>query len=245
MENWHKPFEILRRKWQIVPSGNDLRQSSTELLRESDTNLLAHWERAKAFDTEGEGFGVRGWYHNLYRAFMPGKKVLDIGCGMAISTLCFAEMGAVLTFVDIVAENVQLVERLCKLKGITAQFMYMENVDSLRTLDKDYDVVTAIGSLINAPLEVVKSEVDELKCHLKAGGRWLHLAYPKSRWLRDGSPPPKKWAEMTDGPGTPWMEWHDKEKLQFLFEPSQIRFLFDCKWHNQDFNWFDIELLAH
>jgi SAM-dependent methyltransferase len=111
-----------------------------------------------------------------------GKKVLDIGCGMGISTIAFAEMGADLTFVDIIEDNVRLVQRLCALKGINAKFLYMENIESLAALDHNYDVVTAIGSLINAPLAVTKVEVDAIKMHLKPGGRWLQpLSEP--RWL--------------------------------------------------------------
>ncbi|SDR05234.1 Methyltransferase domain-containing protein [Rhizobiales bacterium GAS113] len=239
---WEHPFEMLRKKWKTIPSGNDLRAESASRLQLTDTEVLEKWRRAHAHDTVDEGFGIRGWYHEIYRTFMRGKKVLDIGCGMALSTIPFAEMGADLTFVDIVADNVRLVERLCKLKGIKANFLHMEDLESLASLPRDYDVVTAVGSLINAPLAVTKREIDVIKLHLRPGGRWLHFAYPRSRWEREGSVEFSKWGEMTDGPGTPWMEFHDREKMEWLFSPSKIRILFECEWHNNDFNWFDIEL---
>jgi len=240
---WENPFEKLRKKWGTIPSGNDLRQDSTYLLTLSDAEVLAQWERALAHDTQGTGFGLRGWYHELYRAFMSGKKVLDIGCGMGISSIPFAEMGASLTFVDIVEDNVRLVERLCVIKGIKAKFLYMRDLQDLDVLDVDYDVVTALGSLINAPLAFIKVEVSSLKRHLRPGGRWLHFGYPKSRWEREGLVEFSKWGEMTDGPGTPWMEYHDRAKMHWLFRDSQIRILFECEWHNCDFNWFDIEMV--
>ncbi|SEC68059.1 Methyltransferase domain-containing protein [Rhizobiales bacterium GAS188] len=242
---WENPFDVLRQKWGMIPSGNDLRAESAARLKQTDDEVLETWQRAHAHDTRDAGFGIRGWYHEMYRSFMPGKKVLDIGCGMAISTIAFAEMGAELTFVDIIADNVRLVERLCRLKGIKAKFLYLESLESLASLPRDYDVVTAIGSLINAPLAVTKREVEAIKLHLRPGGRWLHFAYPQSRWEREGSVEFSKWGEMTDGPGTPWMEFHDRTKLEWLFGPSKIRILFDCEWHNNDFNWFDIELLSH
>jgi cyclopropane fatty-acyl-phospholipid synthase-like methyltransferase len=205
--------------------------------------VLAHWERARKHDTQGTGFGIRGWYHELYRLFMSGKRVLDIGCGMGISSISFAEMGAGLTFVDIVEDNVRLVERLCAIKGIKAQFLYMKELSDLDLLDRDYDAVTAIGSLINAPLALMRLEVSSLKRHLRPGGRWLHFALPKSRWEREGSVDFGRWGEMTDGPGTPWMEYHDRTKVNWLFGDSQIRILFECEWHNSDFQWFDIEVV--
>jgi len=238
---WEDPLAVLRTKWGEIPAG-DRRQSSGQLLRLSDRDLLTEWERARDVDTQDLGFDVHGWYHELYRPVMPGKRVLDVGCGMALSTLTFAEMGARLTFIDIIPENIELVRRLCKIKQIDADFL---TIDSLKDFDQlpEFDVVAAIGSLINAPLAITRLEVDRLKMHLRPGGRWLHLAYPKSRWEQEGRIEFAKWGEHTDGPGTPWMEYHDRSKMTWLFEPSVIRILFECEWHDRAFNWFDIELV--
>ena len=70
-----------------------------------------------------------------------------------------------------------------------------------------------MGSLHNAPESVMKPELQELVRHLKAGGRWLQLAYPVARWEREGSPPFDVWGQMTDGLGTPWCEPYDVPKL--------------------------------
>jgi SAM-dependent methyltransferase len=240
---WDDPLVLLRRKWGEIPAG-DRRQSGEQLLGLSDAEILAEWERARANDTTGTGFGVRGWYHELYRSMMPGKQVLDIGCGMAISTLSFAEMGAHVTFTDIIPANVELVRRLCRIKGISAESLTIERFEDLDLLPS-FDIIAAIGSLINAPLAVTRAEIDRLKMHLRRGGRWLHFAYPKSRWEQEGSVDFANWGEKTDGPGTPWMEYHDRDKMLWLFEPSEIRILFECEWHDRDFNWFDIELVRH
>lgn len=240
---WKDPIAVLRKKWGEIPAG-DRRQSSAQLLQLTDQEIVAEWERARNNDVQGLGFGVRGWYHEVYRTLMPGKKVLDIGCGMALSTLSFAEMGAYVTFVDIIPDNVELVRRLCRIKGIAADFLVIERFEDLDQLPT-FDIVAAIGSLINAPLAVTRAEVGQLKMHLRPGGRWLHLAYPKSRWEQEGRLPGSQWSEQTDGPGTPWMEYHDRDRMRWLFEPSELRILFECEWHNHAFNWFDIELLRH
>ena len=241
---WDDPLALLRRKWGEIPSGNDLRQSSTDLLQQDDASILSHFERSRRNDTEAVGWGIRGWYHDMYRPLVLGRSVLDVGCGMGISTITFAEMGAKVTFTDIVPQNVELVRRICRIKGIAAEFLWIERLEDFDRLPDDFEVVTAIGSLINAPLAVVRGEIGCIKQHLRPGGRWLHFAYPKARWVREGSLPYAQWGEHTDGPGTPWMEYHDRAKIEWLFAPSEIRILFDCEWHNNDFNWFDLEIVT-
>jgi len=68
----------------------------------------------------------------------------------------------------------------------------------------------------------------------------LQLAYPKSRWIRDGSPSFDKWGPMVDGPGTPWEEWYDVPKLLSMFEPAKFDVVLYQEFHNSDFNWFDL-----
>ena len=242
---WDDPLTVLRRKWGEIPSGNDIRQTSAGLLLQDDAAIIAHFERARRHDTEGTGWGIRGWYHDMYRPLMAGRTLLDIGCGMGISTITFAEMGARVTFTDIVPDNIELVRRICRIKGVAAEFLWIERFEDIDRLPGDFDIVTALGSLINAPLAVTRDEITRFKQHLRSGGRWLHFAYPKARWVREGSLPYARWGELTDGAGTPWMEYHDRAKMEWLFAPSEIRILFDCEWHNSDFNWFDLELVLH
>src|SRR6266478_4959515 len=119
-------------------------------------------------------------------------------------------------------------------------FVPFEDLSSLRPLDADYDVIMAMGSLHHAPAKVMKPEYQELLRHLKIGGRWLQLAYPRSRWIREGRSPFSKWGEMTDGAGTPWCEWYDLPKLLSMFEPAKFEVVLYQEFHNSDFNWFDL-----
>jgi 2-polyprenyl-3-methyl-5-hydroxy-6-metoxy-1,4-benzoquinol methylase len=240
---WNEPLPVLRRKWGEIPSGNDKRLSSAELLKKDDRTILEEFERALRHDEEGTGWGHRGWYHDLYRPLMPGRKLLDIGCGMGLSTIPYAQMGAHVTFTDIIAENVELVRRIASLKGIKADFFWIENFEDYDRLPGGFDIVTALGSLINAPLAITRDEIGRIVKHLRPGGRWLHFAYPKARWIRDGSLPYPEWGQLTDGAGTPWVEYHDRGKIEWLFAGSEIRILFNCEWHDSDFNWFDIEVV--
>jgi SAM-dependent methyltransferase len=233
-------FDILRRKWSEVPATEIDRAHSTDLLRLSDEELLGRWDHFHTASVTGHAFTAHGWYELMYREIFRGKKIVDFGCGLGITTIPFAQNGAEVTFVDLVPTNLEVVRRLCRLKGIAnASFCYMEDLGSLAQLPADYDAIYCCGSLINAPLEVTRLEAQALLPHLKIGGRWIELAYPKSRWERDGEMPFDRWGEKTDG-GAPWMEWHDLAKIRGYLAPAQFDVVLEWEFHNGEFNWFDL-----
>jgi SAM-dependent methyltransferase len=241
--DWQQePFEILRRRWNSVPAGLTSRLKTDEMASISDEELLECWQHAVDEAISGpRGFPVRGWYHELYRPAMRGQKVLDVGCGLGLDGISFARMGAAVTFVDILDANVELVRRICDLMGIgSARFHVLDDLTSLDALDDDYDLMWCQGSLINAPADVIQREIQALLEHLPVGGRWIELAYPESRWVRDGRPSFETWGEKTDGPGTPWMEWYDLAKLQAAFAPATFDTILHFEFDQQNFNWFDL-----
>jgi 2-polyprenyl-3-methyl-5-hydroxy-6-metoxy-1,4-benzoquinol methylase len=241
VEEWQRPFETLRKKWVEVPTTRSGRMKTSDLLRLSDADLRREWEDARADITRGSQFAHRGWYHALYSEMVAGKKILDIGSGFAIDSITFAQAGAHLTFVDIAGSNLEVVKRLCDILNIRgSQFLLLDGPHSLHGLDTDYDIILAMGSLHHAPIPVIKPEVDELRRHLKIGGRWVQLAYPKTRWLRERCPRFSAWGEMTDGPGTPWAEWYDLDKLLRLHSPGLFDVVLCLEFHQSDFIWFDL-----
>ncbi len=234
-------LEALRLKWQTVPAAADGRVSTADLASMTDAQVVRFWEEQVRQGTAGENFAVRGWYHDLYRDSLRGKRVLDVGAGMGIDGLTFAQHGAEMTLLDIVPANVAHTKRLSRLLGLrnVASFL-MEDLDSLNALRRDYDVIWCQGSLINAPFDFVRAEVQALLEHLPVGGRWIELAYPKQRWEREGRLPFEKWGEKTDGEGTPWVEWYDLEKLQAALAPARFDVVLHFNFHGDDFNWFDL-----
>jgi len=238
--NLRKSFDFLRRKWCEVPYTQYDRRMSAEILTLSDDEILQTWETCYRQSSTGAAFSVRGWYQTLYRDVFRGKKVLDVGCGLAPDTVYYAEHGANVTFLDIVDTNVEFVKRVCQLKGLTnVSFCHMEDLDSLKVLGNDFDFIYCCGSFINAPLELARMEAQALLPHLKIGGRWITLAYPKTRWVREGCMPEVEWGKVTDG-GAPWMEWHDLAKLDYMLMPAQFDVILNINFHNDDFNWFDL-----
>lgn len=234
------PFSTLRRKWEEVPAG-PRRYRTSELLKMSDQVLMALWTTLREEATTGPSFAVRGWYHALYRDIFRGRRVLDVGCGLGLDTITYAESGAEVTFLDIVPENLEVVRRLCDaLKVPAGGFILLEKMEDLDLLPGPFDAVYAQGSLINVPFNQVRNEAQRLLRHLPVGGRWVELAYPKERWERDGKPAYSDWGPITDGPGTPWVEWYDLRKVSAILSPARFETILALNFHNDDFNWFDL-----
>lgn len=235
-DNW---FHILRNKWETVPGDISQRLSTRDLLSLTNEELLDRWRKMQVADTTGEGFKVRGWFHKLYQDVFRDKRVLEIGQGLGIDALTFAQSTCEYTCADIVESNLEVVARLAGAMSLNVKTHYIDTLDSLKTLG-EYDVIYACGSLHNAPFDFMKKEAALLTPHLASGGRWVQLAYPRERWIRENAPPFEKWGQRTDGEGTPYCEWYDLDKLLSLLAPAEFDVIMSFNFHNNDFNWFDL-----
>jgi SAM-dependent methyltransferase len=236
------PFAVLRGKWSTVPFGLSGRIGTEALLALDDNGLLEAWERAWAENCSGtRGFEARGWYHALYADWVRSRKIIDIGSGLAFDSIYFATLGARVTFVDLSETNIQVLRRICALKGLSqCRFLVIRQAEDLEALESDYDAVFGFGSLHHAPESVIKPELAALVRRLKPEGRLIQHAYPKSRWERDGSPPFHEWGVITDGEGTPWAEWYDAAKLQEMLQPARFDLVFTCDYRDGEMNCIDL-----
>ena len=229
----------LRDKWSEVPAGN-ARVRTMDLYRLSNKDLLDFWFKARQEATTGQSFSVRGWYHYLYTRDFKNKKMMDVGSGIGIDGITFAQNSVDVTFVDILESNIELLKRLCGLLNLkNVNFHYIDKFESLEVLPKNYDIIWCQGSMINLPFELAALETSELLKHLPVGSRWIELAYPKERWINEGQLPLDKWGEKTDG-GAPWIEWYDIDKLLQRLRPAEFSVILSFNFHNNDFNWFDL-----
>ncbi len=233
-----KWFEKLREKWVNIPAGITTRRNSKELLQLDDRELITLWS-----DIQREcinEISVRGWYYILYGDILKNKNVLDVGSGLGIDAFTFAKMGVKITCLDIVEANIKLLKRITSLLELSnVKFFYLDDIDDLNKLPYEYDIIWCQGSLLNMPFQIARQESLKLLEHLKNGGRWIELAYPKSRWIKEGMMPFDKWGEKTDG-GAPWIEWYDINKLLKRLEPHKFKVILNFEFHKGDFIWFDL-----
>ena len=175
----------------------------------TDEALLAAWEAMAARRYAGE----LGWLGPLYIDAFRGKCVLEVGSGLGFDGIRFASEGAAWTFADIVPENLEVIRRIAGLKGLSGsvRFHSIDDDLSFAALPSDYDAIWVFGSIHHIPFEMARQEALGVLGHLKPGGRWMELVYPRERWLREGSLSFDEWGRVTDGERTPWVEW-----LQFF-----------------------------
>jgi len=231
----------LREKWREIPATREGRMFSSDLLTIGDAALLEYWDRCRAETCTPE---VRGWYQDLYTEKLAGAAVADVGPGIGLDGIWFAQHGARVTFVDIVEDNLKLLRRLCELKGVTASFYYVDDFFTYR-FPMTFDCLLCIGSLINAPFDFTKRQVDALSPFLRLGGKVLMLGYPRERFEASGARDGAEFAATTDGPRTPWVEWYDDDKIRALFGPDyRLCWSRNFGYQPTDFNWFDLTKVA-
>jgi SAM-dependent methyltransferase len=228
-----------REKWREVPGGDDTdgRRFSSDLLKLPDSELLATWDET----ARSRYAGVVGWFGPLYRDFLRGRRVIEIGGGMGHDGIRFASHGAHWTFADIAPDNLEVIGRIASLKGVPASFHLIDDDLSFDGLG-EFDVVFACGSLHHVPFDIARRECANLLPHLAPDARWLELVYPRERWTAAGEPPFDKWGTMTDGERTPWAEWYDVDKLRARLSPAKLRTVLDYLFARDAYRWLDFEI---
>jgi len=284
---WEDQFGTLKKKWKEVPAAKEVygsdaiatdsegrdseaaddgdvpdpgRAFSTQILKKSDQEIEAYWDGMMADDT----------FTMFHASIFVGKRVIDIGSGLARQTLQFAIHGAHVTFADVVPTNLEVIRRVARAKGVEDRTSYI-TVSSVDQLGKDlegkyFDVVTSFGSMHHAPRELNQPEYHLLASHLKTGGKWLQLAYPLQRWIdmQRGDlgtfwcPPKDKQLGVAfsdgwwggDGCRTPWAEWYEpgkwlKNMKPYSFSMNWCGGIGDPKVHlANEFIWFDFVKLG-
>jgi hypothetical protein len=241
-----KPDELARyrEKWREAPRGSDMdgRVFSTDLLALADADLLSAWDAMAARRYAGE----IGWLVPLYADSFRSRHVLELGSGLGFDGLGFVEAGAAWTFADIVPDNLAVIRRVAGLKGLEGRVRFHLIGDDLSFdgVADDYDAIWVFGSIHHVPFDIARREALAALGHLKPGGRWMELVYPRERWLREGAPPFEQWGKLTDGERTPWAEWHDIEKVRRRLFPAPLRTVLDFEFCAQNYRWFDLRYVA-
>jgi SAM-dependent methyltransferase len=235
--SFDQTLDLLSEKWKEVPGGEDQssRIFSNSLLDLSDSEFIDYWdcefEKAKEF---------RLWYFSLYRDFLQGKKVLEIGSGLGFDAVYYSQLGAKWVCSDIAPSNILSIQRIAKLKGAAIETVVIQSLSSLESLDDDFDVIWCNGSLHHAPFEIARQECCAVLSRMKSGGRWIEMAYPRQRWVREGALEFSKWGKSTDGERTPWVEWYDAEKIKRRLYPHKFETILEYPHYSNSFVWIDL-----
>ena len=111
----------------------------------------------------------------LTRTYLPtsSKNILDIGCGMGVSSLAMAKLGHKVLGIDAVPEHIQKARLQAKQEKFSIHFQ-MADVMTLEKLDIKPDVITFWGDVIpHFSMKDLSLAVSKLVKHMPSGGMIL------------------------------------------------------------------------
>jgi ubiquinone/menaquinone biosynthesis C-methylase UbiE len=109
----------------------------------------------------------------------PGKRLLEVGCGMGTDLLRFARGGANVTGVDLTPRSVETSRHHLKLYGQNGDFA-LSDAESLPFADESFDVVYSNGVLHHTP--DTAGAVREVHRVLRPGGLARVMLYYRRSW---------------------------------------------------------------
>jgi ubiquinone/menaquinone biosynthesis C-methylase UbiE len=110
----------------------------------------------------------------------PGKKLLEVGCGVGLDLVRFARGGAKTTGIDLAAVSIDLAKKNFAFQGVTGNLQVMDG-EHLDFDDDSFDVVYAHGVLqYTANIEKMIAEIRRV---LKPGGEAISMVYNRYSWL--------------------------------------------------------------
>ena len=113
--------------------------------------------------------------------FWNGKKVLEIGCGLATAGINFARYGADYTGVELSTESLNLAKKRFEVYGLEGNF-YQGNAEYLsQFLPKEkYHLVYSWGVIHHTPHP--KNVIEEIKKYLTKNGTLKIMLYASDSW---------------------------------------------------------------
>jgi len=147
-----------------------------------------------------------------------GKKLLEVGCGVGIDLVRFAQAGAHVTGIDLAPNSIDLARKNMAQHGLEADLRVM-NGEKMEFPDDSFDVVYAHGVLqytADAP-----QMVGEIHRVLRPDGEVIVMVYNRISWLNALSKLMKVSLEHEDAPV---LEKYSISELRQMLQPfSQLR----------------------
>lgn len=177
--------------------------------------------------------GTKGFFEDLaeYRfdknRYLPklvnfagygGKRVLELGCGIGIDLVRFAEGGAQVTGIDLSETAIELAKQNLRLHNLEGDLRVM-NGEDLKFPENNFDLVYAHG--VFPYTADVRKMTQEAHRVLKPGGEFIAQAYNSKGWLNYMSKIFKISLEHKDAPA---FRMHTKKEFKQLFsEFSKVK----------------------
>ena len=199
------------------------------------TRITSYWnEHIHDLEIARHPVGTEAFFHDLdeYRfdklRYLPkvvnfsgyrGKKILEIGCGVGLDLVRFAQGGALVSGVDLSDTAIDLTRKNFKFHHLKADLCVM-NGEKLVFPDHSFDVVYAHGVLqytANA-----QAMIDEAYRVLKPYGTFISMVYNRKGWLNVMSKFFKVELEHEDAPVLNTYTISEFKKMLSIFSEVKI-----------------------
>ena len=166
-----------------------------------DLEMTTHPVGSKAFfdDLDDYRFDKLNYLPKLvdFSGF-PGKRLLEVGCGIGTDLTRFARGGARVTGVDLSQTAIDLARKNLELHGVKAEELLVANGEALPYADATFDVVYGHGVIqYTADAALLVREMHRV---LKPGGTGIFMVYNRVSWLNAMSKVLKQPLEHEDAP---------------------------------------------
>jgi ubiquinone/menaquinone biosynthesis C-methylase UbiE len=164
----------------------------------------------------------------------PGKRLLEIGCGLGTDLFQFARGGAKVTGMDLTSSGPALARRRFELEGVPGSFL-TGDAENLPFPDDSFDVVYSFGVLHHTPN--TRRAFEEVRRVLRPGGEavvmlyhsrssHLYVGYPLTMLarLRQGKSVMSRaeYFRIYDGEGNPLGKAYTRREAREFFSGFEI-----------------------
>jgi tellurite methyltransferase len=138
------------------------------------------WAREYARTPERYVFGTApsDFALEVARLIRPGDYVLDLGCGEGRDSVYFAELGGVVTGIDLSAEGIAKAKRLAQARGVRVSWWQGPMTELLPP--GLFDLIFPCGSIHYVPRARRAALFARLKAMTRPNGRQAHLVFTDS-----------------------------------------------------------------
>ena len=109
-----------------------------------------------------------------------GKEMLEVGCGVGIEAVRFAQAGVKVTGIDLAQTSIDLAKKNFQLRSLEGNFQVM-NGEAMDFADNSFDLVYVHG-VIQYTASAQKM-IDELRRVVRPDGEVIMMVYNKVSWL--------------------------------------------------------------